>query len=63
MKILITEFMEDASVEILKKFFDVTVDKSLALNHNELKKIISNFDILIVMFLFNACFPKFICDL
>ena len=48
MKILITEFMEDASVEILKKFFDVTVDKSLALNHNELKKIISNFDILIV---------------
>ena len=48
MKILITEFMEDASVEILKKNFDVTVDKSLALNHNELKKIISNFDILIV---------------
>ena len=48
MKILITEFMEDTSVEILKKFFDVTVDKSLSLNHNELKKIISNFDILIV---------------
>ena len=48
MKILITEFMEDASVEILKKIFDVTVDKSLSLNHNELKKIISNFDILIV---------------
>ena len=48
MKILITEFMEDTSVEILKKFFNVTVDKSLALNHNELKKIISNFDILIV---------------
>ena len=48
MKILITEFMEDASVEILKKFFDVKIDKSLALNHNELKKIISNFDILIV---------------
>ena len=48
MKILITEFMEDTSVEILKKIFDVTVDKSLSLNHNELKKIISNFDILIV---------------
>jgi len=40
--------MEDTSVEILKKIFDVTVDKSLSLNHNELKKIISNFDILIV---------------
>jgi phosphoglycerate dehydrogenase-like enzyme len=48
MKILITEFMEDTSVEILKKNFDVTVNKSLSLNHNELKKIISNFDILIV---------------
>ena len=48
MKILITEFMEATSVEILKKNFDVTVDKSLSLNHNELKKIISNFDILIV---------------
>ena len=48
MKILITEFMEATSIEILKKNFDVTVDKSLALNHNELKKIISNFDILIV---------------
>ena len=48
MKILITEFMEDTSVEILKKIFYVTVDKSLSLNHNELKKIISNFDILIV---------------
>ena len=48
MKILITEFMEAKSVEILKKIFDVTVDKSLSLNHNELKKIISNFDILIV---------------
>jgi phosphoglycerate dehydrogenase-like enzyme len=33
---------------MLKKIFDVTVDKSLSLNHNELKKIISNFDILIV---------------
>ena len=48
MKILITEFMEDKSVEMLKRNFDVTVDKSLSLNHNELKKIISNFDILIV---------------
>ena len=48
MKILITEFMETKSVEMLKKIFDVTVDKSLSLNHSELKKIISNFDILIV---------------
>ena len=48
MKILITEFIETKSVEMLKKIFDVTVDKSLSLNHNELKKIISNFDILIV---------------
>jgi phosphoglycerate dehydrogenase-like enzyme len=40
--------METKSVEMLKKIFDVTVDKSLSLNHNELKKIISNFDILIV---------------
>ena len=43
MKILITEFMESTSVEILRRSFDVTVDKSLSLNHNELKKIISNF--------------------
>ena len=48
MKILITEFMEAKSVEMLKRNFDVTFDKSLSLNHNELKKIISNFDILIV---------------
>ena len=48
MKILITEFMESTSVEILRRSFDVTVDKSLSLNHNELKKIISNFDVLIV---------------
>jgi (S)-sulfolactate dehydrogenase len=48
MKILITEFMEDKSVEMLNRNFNVTVDKSLSLNHNELKKIISNFDILIV---------------
>ena len=48
MKILITEFMETKSVKMLKRNFDVTVDKSLSVNHNELKKIISNFDILIV---------------
>ena len=48
MKILITEFMETKSVEMLERNFDITVDKSLSLNHNELKKIISNFDILIV---------------
>ena len=36
------------SVEMLKRNFDVTVDKSLSVDHNELKKIISNFDILIV---------------
>ena len=35
MKILITEFMEAKSVEMLKRNFDVTVDKSLSLNHNE----------------------------
>ena len=39
--------MENESIEILKKFVDVTVDKSLVLKHNELKKIISNFDMLI----------------
>ena len=38
MKILITEFMEAKSVEMLKRNFDVTFDKSLSLNHNELKK-------------------------
>ena len=48
MKILITEFMEDKSVELLKKNFDVTVDQNLSTNSNELKKIISNFDALIV---------------
>ena len=48
MKILITEFMEAKSVDMLKRNFEVTVDKSLSLNHNELKKKISNFDILIV---------------
>ena len=48
MKILITEFMEDKSVEMLKSNFDITVDINLSVNHNQLKKIISNFDILIV---------------
>jgi len=48
MKILITEFMEAKSVEILKTNFDITVDQDLSTNPNELKKIISNFDILIV---------------
>ena len=48
MKILITEFMEDKSVELLKTNFDVTVDQNLSTNSNELKKIISNFDALIV---------------
>ncbi|MDC0161594.1 hydroxyacid dehydrogenase [bacterium] len=48
MKILITEFMEDKSVEMLKSNFDVTVDTNLSVNQNELKKIIGNFDILIV---------------
>ena len=48
MKILITEFMEDKSVEMLKSNFDITVDLNLSVNNNQLKKIISNFDILIV---------------
>jgi len=48
MKILITEFMEDKSVEMLKSNFNITVDTNLSVNHNQLKKIISNFDILIV---------------
>ena len=48
MKILITEFMEVKSVEILKTNFEVTVDQDLSTNSNELKKIISNFDALIV---------------
>ena len=39
MKILITEFMEAKSVEMLKRNFDVTVDKNLSVDHNELKKI------------------------
>ena len=48
MKILITEFMEVKCVEVLKINFDVTVDHDLSANSNELKKIISEFDALIV---------------
>jgi len=48
MKILITEFMEDKSLEILKTNFEVTVDQDLSTNSNELKKIINNFEALIV---------------
>ncbi len=48
MKILITEFMEVRFVEVLKINFDVTVDHDLSANSNELKKIISKFDALIV---------------
>ena len=48
MKILITEFMEVKCVEVLKINFDVTVDHDLSANSNELKKIISKFDALIV---------------
>ena len=48
MKILITEFMEVKCVEVLKINFDVTVDYDLSANSNELKKIISKFDALIV---------------
>ncbi|MDC0233134.1 hypothetical protein OAJ95_04350 [Pelagibacteraceae bacterium] len=48
MKILITEFMDVKSVEILKINFDVTIDQGLSTNTNELKKTINNFDALIV---------------
>ena len=48
MKILITEFMEVKCIEVLKINFDVTVDHDLSANSNELKKIISKFDALIV---------------
>ena len=48
MKILITEFMEIKSIEMLKTKFDVTFDQDLSNNPSKLKKIISNFDILIV---------------
>jgi len=48
MKILITEFMDVKSIEILKTNFDVTVDQDLSTNSTKLKKIINNFDALIV---------------
>ena len=48
MKILITEFMETKSVELLKKNFDVTFDQELSKNHDKLKLLINNFDVLIV---------------
>ena len=48
MKILITEFMEIKSIEMLKTKFDVTFDQDLSNNPSKLKKIISDFDILIV---------------
>ena len=48
MKILITEFMETKSVELLKKNFDVTCDQELSKNHDKLKLLINNFDVLIV---------------
>ena len=48
MKILITEFMEAKSVEFLKIYFDVIVDEDLSTDINKLKKIINNFDALIV---------------
>ena len=48
MKILITEFMEAKSVEVLQTNFDVIVDEDLSKDNNELKKIINNFDALIV---------------
>jgi len=48
MKILITEFMETKSVELLKKNFDITFDQELSKNHNKLKNSIHNFDVLIV---------------
>ena len=48
MKILITEFMETKSVELLKKNFDVTFDQELSKNHDKLKLLINNFDVLII---------------
>ena len=48
MKILITEFMETNSVDILKKNFDITFDQELSKNHKALKDSINNFDALIV---------------
>jgi len=48
MKILITEFMETKSVEILKTNFDITFDHELSKNHKKLKDSINKFDVLIV---------------
>ena len=48
MKILITEFMETKSVELLKKNFDITFDQKLSKNHDKLKLSINSFDVLIV---------------
>jgi (S)-sulfolactate dehydrogenase len=48
MKILITEFMETKSVELLKKNFDITFDIELSNNNNKLKDSIHDFDVLIV---------------
>ena len=48
MKILITEFMETKSVEILKRNFDITFDQELSKNHKKLKDSINKFDVLIV---------------
>ena len=48
MKLLITEFMEAKSLEMLQTNFHVTVDQDLSTSTNELKKIINNFDALIV---------------
>ena len=48
MKILITEFMETNSVEILKKNFDITFDQELSTNYIKLKNSINKFDALIV---------------
>ena len=48
MKILITEFMESSSFEILKKSFDITFDQDLSKNHIKLKDSIGKFDALIV---------------
>ena len=48
MKILITEFMETKSVEILKTNFDITFDQELSINHKKLKDSINKFDVLIV---------------
>ena len=48
MKILITEFMETKSVEILKTNFNITFDQELSKNHKKLKDSINKFDVLIV---------------